>query len=83
MRITQKYLERKVERLNAKLGWAAGNGDIIELDHAACYGGYCLVYKNGSHHVTPRMSGKELDQYLRGALDWIICEKSYEEGEIL
>jgi len=67
-RVTRKVLEEKVNRLNEKV-----NSPMlkVELDHAACYGGYCLTDYNGSHHVTPRMSAKELDQYLNGALDWV------------
>jgi len=67
--ITRKVLEEKVSRLNSKI-----NSDIskVELDYASCYGGYCLTdYWNGSHHMTPRMSAKEMDQYLNGALDWV------------
>ena len=66
-RITKKTLEAKLERLNAKLHDAA----CMDLDFAECYGGYCFVNYKGSHHATPRMSGKEMDQYLNGALDWI------------
>jgi len=66
-RITQKTLEDQLNRLNSKLHEAAH----MELSHAACYGGYCLVNYSGSHHATPRMSGREMCQYLNGALDWI------------
>jgi len=66
-RITKKTLGAKLERLNAKLHDAAH----MDLDFAECYGGYCLVNYKGSHHAKPRMSGKEMDQYLNGALDWI------------
>ena len=66
--ITKKTLEAKLERLNAKLHEAAH----MDLDFAECYGGYCLVNYKGSHHATPRMSGREMDQYLNGALDWVI-----------
>jgi hypothetical protein len=74
--ITRKVLEEKVNRLNNKV-----NSDIskVELDYAACYGGYCLTSNNGSHHVTHRMPAKEMNQYLNGALDWISCfPKEYE-----
>jgi|TARA_R110002020_G_scaffold70794_1_gene183517 hypothetical protein len=79
-RITKKTLEAKLERLNAKLYEndyrTYGTGVFtttakMDLDFAECYGGYCLVNYKGSHHATPRMSGKEMDQYLNGALDWI------------
>lgn len=66
-RITKKTLEAKLERLNAKLHEAA----YMDLNYAECYGGYCLVNYKGSYHATPRMSGKEMDQYLNGALDFI------------
>jgi hypothetical protein len=69
MRVTKKLLEDKVETLNKKLGNTASGP--LELDHAACYGGYCLKDYNGSHHVTPRMSGKEMLSYLNGAIDWV------------
>jgi len=68
-RITKKTLGAKLERLNAKL--KLHESSHMELDFAECYGGYCLVNYKGSHHATPRMSGKEMDQYLNGALDWI------------
>ena len=60
-RITKKTLQAKLDQLNS----------YMNLDYADCYGGYCLVNYKGSHHATPRMSGKEMNQYLNGALDWI------------
>lgn len=66
---SRKVLEEKVNRLNSKIKSPMSK---VELNHAACYGGYCLTDYNGSHHVTPRMSAKEMDQYLNGALDWIV-----------
>ena len=64
--ITKQNLEMAVTTLNEKIG-----NDSIRLDHAACYGGYCLADKNYSLHLTPRMSGREMRQYLRGAVDWV------------
>jgi len=66
-RITSWTLQAQLDKLNNKLGDSAQ----MELDHAACYGGYCLTWGQGSHHATPRMSGKELNQYLNGALDFV------------
>jgi hypothetical protein len=67
-RVTRKELEEKVKLLNNKAKVGAGS---LGLNYAACYGGYCLTDYHGSHHVTPRMSAKEMDQYLNGALDWV------------
>ena len=81
-RITRKTLEDQLNRLNSKIlrvsdhsircprTFRLDEADHMELNHAACYGGYCLYYR-GSHMVTPRMSGREMYQYLKGALDWI------------
>jgi len=66
-RITKNVLQDKLDRLNSKLHEAAH----MDLDYAECYGGYCLIKYKGSHHATLRMSGKEMNQYLNGALDWI------------
>ena len=66
-RITKNVLQDQLDRLNSKLYETAN----MDLDYAECYGGYCLVNYKGSHHATPRMSGKEMYQYLNGALDWI------------
>tara|TARA_R110000851_G_scaffold102666_2_gene219355 strand:+ start:69 stop:290 length:222 start_codon:yes stop_codon:yes gene_type:complete len=70
-RITKTTLQNQLDRLNAKLHEAAH----MDLDFAECYGGYCLVNYNGSHHATPRMTGREMCQYLNGALDWITGDK--------
>ena len=67
-RVTSKVLEEKVNRLNERVNSLMSK---VELNHAACYGGYCLMDYNGSRHLTPRMSAKEMDQYLNGALDWV------------
>ena len=67
-RVTRKVLEEKVNRLNKKVNLSVNK---VELSHAACYGGYCLLDYNGSHHLTPRMSAKEMNQYLEGALAWV------------
>jgi len=66
-RITKSILQDKLDRLNSKLYETAN----MDLDYAECYGGYCLVNYKGSHQATSRMSGKEMYQYLNGALDWI------------
>jgi hypothetical protein len=67
-RVTRKVLEEKVNRLNERVNSLMSK---VELNHAACYGGYCLTGYNGSRRLTPRMSAKEMDQYLNGALDWV------------
>ena len=69
-RIPSSTLQAQLDKLNEKLH-DPGGVVHMELDHAACYGGYCLVNYKGSHHATPRMSGKELTQYLNGALDFV------------
>jgi len=66
-RITKNILQDQLDRLNSKLYETAN----MDLDYAECYGGYCLVNYKGSHQATSRMSGKEMYQYLNGALDWI------------
>jgi hypothetical protein len=66
-RITKNVLQDQLDRLNSKLYETAN----MDLDYAECYGGYCLVNYKGSHQATSRMSGKEMYQYLNGALDWI------------
>ena len=67
-RYKREDLEALLASLNAKLRPSAQ----LELDHAACYGGYCLVYKNeNGHHSTPRMPIREVYQYLQGALDYV------------
>ena len=66
-RITKNVLQDQLDRLNSKLYETAN----MDLDYAECYGGYCLVNYKGSHQATSRMSGREMYQYLNGALDWI------------
>ena len=67
-RYKRNDLEALLAALNAKLRPSAQ----LELDHAACYGGYCLVYKEAAgHHSTPRMPIREVYQYLQGALDYV------------
>ena len=67
-RYKRNDLEALLAALNAKLRPSAQ----LELDHAACYGGYCLVYKNeNGHHSTPRMPIREIYQYLQGASDYV------------
>ncbi len=67
-RYKREDLEALLESLNAKLRPSAQ----LELDHAACYGGYCLVYKEETgHHSTPRMPIRGIYQYLQGALDYV------------
>jgi hypothetical protein len=67
-RVTKTTLELAVSTLNKKLG-----NDSIRLDHTSDprYSGYCLADKNYSLNLTPRMSGREMRQYLRGAVDWV------------
>ena len=74
-RVTRKVLEQQVAILNEKNGGLLENN--LELDYAECYGGYCLVDKTYSIHLTPRMSGREMRQYLHGALDWITPAKGW------
>lgn len=62
MRITKKVLEAQVVEFNSV------NRTQVELDEAHCYGGYCLATDNGSHHITERMSGREMYQYLDGMI---------------
>jgi len=80
-RITSSTLQAQLDKLNDILE-AKDYGDSakMDLDHAACYGGYCLVWYNSNREpgiipmprkATPRMSGKELTQYLNGALDFV------------
>ena len=71
-RVTRKVLEEKVNRLNEKVNSPMSK---VELNHAACYGGYCLTDYKGSQPATPRMSAKEMHLYLNGALDWITGDK--------
>ena len=66
-RITKSILQTQLDSLNSKLYTQLR----LDLDYAQCYGGYCLTSHNNSVHTTLRMSGKELHQYLNGALDWI------------
>ena len=66
-RITKNVLQDQLDRLNSKLYETAN----MNLDYAECYRGYCLVNYKGSHQATSRMSGREMYQYLNGALDWI------------
>jgi len=75
-RVTRKTLAKQVAILNEKNGGLLQNN--LELDYAECYGGYCLVDKTYSIHLTPRMSGREMRQYLHGALDWITPAKGRE-----
>jgi hypothetical protein len=80
--ITRKTLEDQLNRLNSKLlrvsdhsvrsprTFRPDEAAHIKLSLAERRGDYCLYY-HGSHIVTPRMSGREMYQYLNGALDWI------------
>lgn len=70
-RITKTTLQSKLDSLNAKLH----ESSQMDLDFAECYGGYCLTNYKGSHQATPRMTGKEMNQYLNGALDWVTSDK--------
>jgi len=63
--VTSSTLQSQLDDLNAKLYTQYR----LKLDYK-CDGGYCLI-GNNSIHATPRMTGKEMHQYLSGALDWI------------
>ena len=67
-RITKNVLQDQLDRLNSKM--RLHESSYMNLDYAECYGGYCLVNYKGSHQATSRMSGREMYQYLNGALDW-------------
>jgi hypothetical protein len=67
-----RYKRDDLEALLASLNEKLRPSAQLELDHAACYGGYCLVYKNeNGHHATPRKPIREIYQYLQGALDYV------------
>lgn len=67
-----RYKRDDLEALLAALNEKLSPSSQLELDHAACYGGYCLVYKNDNgHHVTPRKPIREIYRYLQGALDYV------------
>mgnify|MGYP003150128782 CR=1 FL=1 len=73
-RITKTTLQDQVDLLNTKLNandYPPYENYCLDLDYAECDGGYCLVSHNNSVHETQRMSGKELHQYMNGAIDWI------------
>tara|TARA_R110000824_G_scaffold10546_1_gene46352 strand:- start:416 stop:646 length:231 start_codon:yes stop_codon:yes gene_type:complete len=73
-RITKTTLQNQLDRLNAKLHEVSH----MELDfyrHASPLGSYRLIYYKGLHPATPRMTGKEMHQYLNGALDWVTSDK--------
>lgn len=55
-------LEYKVKCLSKRMG------TDYALDYAACYGGYAIESSNGSQRITQRMSAKDLDRWLDGAL---------------
>tara|TARA_R110002110_G_scaffold146393_6_gene336382 strand:- start:274 stop:483 length:210 start_codon:yes stop_codon:yes gene_type:complete len=65
MKITKKVLQAQLNQLNKT------TGRDYELDHAACYGGYCLTANNGSSHLIGRMAANKMHAYLMGALDWV------------
>jgi hypothetical protein len=69
-----KYKRDDIEAMVASLNEKLGPSSQLELDHAACYGGYCLVYSD-SHHATPRLPIREIYQYLQGALDWVTPDR--------
>ena len=78
--ITRKTLEDQLNRLNYKILRVSDHSirstrtfrpdEDAHMKLAERRGDYCLYY-HGSHIVTPRMSGREMHQYLNGALDWI------------
>jgi hypothetical protein len=64
--ITKNTLQVQLDELNSNLY----DFYHLSLDYSERDGGYCLIHNNNKGHVTSRMSGKELHQYLNGALDW-------------
>ena len=74
-----KYKRDDIEAMVASLNEKLGPSSQLELDHAACYGGYCLVYSDSLHarrKVTPRLPIREIYQYLQGALDWVTPDRA-------
>lgn len=64
MRITRKYLERRVERL-----WMASGGVKFELNRTACgYSIYCYRADDKVMWESPTYSASEMAAYLDGAL---------------
>ena len=64
-RMTRKRLETKLDKINAYLV-RVGQPEL-DLNYAACYGGYELAYVLSNNHVTPqRMSAREMFNYLDG-----------------
>tara|TARA_R100001244_G_C5121234_1_gene123544 strand:+ start:459 stop:677 length:219 start_codon:yes stop_codon:yes gene_type:complete len=70
-----KYKRDDVEAMVSSLNEKLGPNSQLELDHAACYGGYCLTFAD-SHRATPRMPIREIYQYLQGALDWVTPDRA-------
>ena len=64
--VTKRLLLNELDRLNGKLPEAAH----LQLDYVEEYG-FCLTNYRGSYNVTPRMTNKEMLQYLNGANDFI------------
>lgn len=64
-RVTRKTLENKLDRVNKYL--VKSGQPELDLNYAACYGGYELTYVLSSNHITPqRMSAREMFNYLDG-----------------
>ena len=70
-----KYKRDDIEAMVASLNEKLGPSSQLELDHAACYGGYCLTFAD-SHRATPRLPIREIYQYLQGALDWVTPDRA-------
>ena len=74
MKITRNALESQLLRFNTQRGDAYqgqspdDRPERIDLNYAACYGGYCLENERGDTHFTSRMSAKEMHAYLAGML---------------
>lgn len=71
-RITKSYLEAKVERVNKEL--AKRGQPELALDFNSIYGGYQLDYAATDNHVTARMPGSMMNEFLSGmdAALWMV-----------
>ena len=66
-----RYKRDDLEALLVALNEKLSPSSQLELDHAACYGGYTLTYNNDSSHLIGRIPPKEMHAYLLGALDFV------------
>jgi hypothetical protein len=70
-----RYKRKDLEALLASLNEKLHSSAQLELDYnkfASYRGEYCLVYKDDHGcHATPRMTIREISQYLQGALDYV------------